>query len=91
MSRGLQELEQLRVEYCVERFCPQEVDACKRCPIGIIEKELKALEIIVRNAKIVDYSEHNGIAGEELIIFQGFQIKDIEEYDLLKEVFNEKR
>lgn len=53
---------------------------------NIIEKELKALEIIKRIVKIVDYSDHT-IANGNLIILQGGEIKTQEEYDLLKEVF----
>lgn len=48
-----------------------------------IEKSLKALEIIKKNAKIVDYS--NG-SYPQLVIFQGFEIKTKEEYELLKEM-----
>ena len=48
-------------------------------------KKLKALEIIKRIVKIVDYSDHT-IANGNLIILQGGEIKTQEEYDLLKEV-----
>ena len=51
----------------------------------IIEKELKALEIIKKIVKIVDYSDHTIVDGN-LVILQGGEIKSKEEYDLLKEV-----
>ena len=46
-------------------------------------KKLKALEIIKRKAKIVDYSPTEY---PPLVIFQGFEIDNKEQYDLLKEV-----
>lgn len=45
----------------------------------------KALEIIKRIVKIVDYSDHT-IANGNLIILQGGEIKTKEEYNLIKEV-----
>ncbi len=48
-----------------------------------VHDKLKALKIISKKAKIVDYSN-----GEypPFVIFQGFVIETKEEYDLLKEV-----
>ena len=50
-----------------------------------LKKKLKALEIIKKIVKIVDYSDHT-IANGNLVILQGGEIKTREEYDLLKEV-----
>lgn len=51
----------------------------------IIEKELKALAIIKKIVKIVDYSDHT-IANGNLVILQGGEIKTKEEYELLREI-----
>ena len=53
--------------------------------LDLIEKSLKALEIIKSIVKIVDYSDHT-VKDGTLIILQGGEIKTKEEYDLLKEV-----
>ena len=46
MSKELQVLKNIKPYYCAGRVCPQSVDACKMCDIGIIENSLKVLEII---------------------------------------------
>lgn len=53
--------------------------------INNVAKRLKALEIIKKIVKIVDYSDHT-IANGNLVILQGGEIKTKDEYDLLKEV-----
>lgn len=53
--------------------------------VNNVAKRLKALEIIKKIVKIVDYSDHT-ISNGNLVILQGGEIKTKEEWDLLKEV-----
>ena len=50
-----------------------------------LDRRLTALEIIKKIVKIIDYSDHTIVDGN-LVILQGGEIKNKEEYDLLKEV-----
>lgn len=46
MSKELEALKNIKQDYCKYRMCPQSVDACKMCDIGIIETALKNYEQI---------------------------------------------
>ena len=85
MNKGLEALEDL-YEYTSPYINVEDIDEghANTC-YQVIQKELKALEIIKRIVKIVDYSDHT-IANGNLIILQGGEIKTQEEHDLLKEV-----
>ena len=83
MNKGLEALESVKQGYCNK--C---IGICENCSIAIIEKELKAFEIIKNKIKIkLDYSI-SGTKGTHYFIETQEDIIPItkEEYDLLKEV-----
>ena len=86
MSKGLEVLEKLKKEHIFIDFeLDFDIGEQYKDELNIIEKELKALEIIKKNVRIVDYSEHT-IANGNLVILRGGEIKTREEYELLREV-----
>ena len=91
MSKGLKELKRLayenaccRCQYYIDNKCTNEGE----CVWKTIEKELKALEIIRKNAQL-SFIEENYGKKEYFIEFNSHtrsEIKTKEEFDLLKEV-----
>ena len=56
MSKELKALKNIKQDYCKSRMCPQSVDACKMCDIGILEAALISLETL-RKALTISYKE----------------------------------
>ena len=89
MSKGLEELKELSLKLCEN--CPynqpnMDGDICSKCEekLNVIEKELKALEIIKTLAIFVIFQNIDGLCNLETILDSVSLTK--EEYVLLKEV-----
>ena len=78
MSKGLEALKRIRQETCPATYM-QDFDKNECC--DIIEKELKALEIIKKS--VVEMSNTKVLMGD---YYQVVLALDQKEYDLLKEV-----
>ena len=81
-----------KLEYIVNKAHWGTVDRDKNgVPLVIsyasdIEKDLEVLEILKRIVKIVDYSEYPITSlDNQLVILSGGEIKDVEDYDKIKE------
>lgn len=82
MSKGLEALKDFKEDYCA--IC---IGNCKKCELTIIEKELKALDIIKNKGVDILALQHYKNANEYNFSLRGmFSQLTEEEFNLLKEV-----
>ena len=83
MLKGLGQLQFLKRNYCI-------LKRERECACDIIEKELKALEIIKNKNVLLSLIKYNNLDGYNACCVKYEETLTQEEYNLLKEVLYEK-